>query len=63
MRSRYLQVPLKVAERASERYGWPLHVIDGARDDPAAEQPEEFVRALRSALAHQDHHDTRKEAL
>lgn len=57
-----LQVPLKVAQRASERYGWPLHVIDGARDDPAAEQPDEFARALRSALAHEDHHDPRKQA-
>lgn len=46
-----LQVPLRAAERASERYGWPLHVIDGARDDPAAEQPDAFVAALRSALA------------
>lgn len=56
-----LQVPLKAAERASERYGWPLHVIDGARDDPAAEQPEAFIAALRSALAHEDHRDTRKD--
>lgn len=47
-----LQVPLRAAERASERYDWPLHVIDGARDDPAAEQPEAFVEALRRALAH-----------
>lgn len=45
-----LQVPVQAAERASERYGWPLHVIDGARDDPAAEQPDAFIRALRSAL-------------
>lgn len=47
-----LQVPLKTAERASERYGWPLYVIEGAADDPAAEQPEAFIRALRSGLAH-----------
>lgn len=46
-----LQVPLRTAEMASERYGWPLHVIDGARDDPAAEQPDAFVAALRYALA------------
>lgn len=45
-----LQVPLKAAERASERYGWPLYVIDGARDDPASEQPEAFLEALHSAL-------------
>jgi pimeloyl-ACP methyl ester carboxylesterase len=41
-----LQVPVRAAERASERYGWPLHVIDGGRDDPAAEQPDAFIRAL-----------------
>jgi pimeloyl-ACP methyl ester carboxylesterase len=45
-----LQVPLKAAEKASERYGWPLFVIDGARDDPAAEQPEAFLEALRNGL-------------
>ncbi len=54
-----LQIPLKTAERASQRYGWPLHVIEGARDDPAAEQPEAFVRALRHALAEShDRHRT-----
>lgn len=57
-----LQVPLKAAERASERYGWPLHVIEEARDDPAAEQPEAFIGALRSALAHADPHHTSEEA-
>jgi pimeloyl-ACP methyl ester carboxylesterase len=46
-----LQVPLRTAERASRRHGWPLHVINDARDDPAAEQPEAFVAALRAALA------------
>jgi pimeloyl-ACP methyl ester carboxylesterase len=56
-----LQVPVRAAERASERYGWPLHVIDHARDDPAAEQPDTFIRALRSALTG-DHHDTSKDA-
>jgi pimeloyl-ACP methyl ester carboxylesterase len=43
-------VRLNVAEVASERYGWPLHVIDGARDDPAIEQPRAFLEALRTAL-------------
>lgn len=57
-----LQVPVRAAERASERYGWALRVIDGARDDPAAEQPDAFVRALRSVLDRQDHDDTRKDA-
>jgi pimeloyl-ACP methyl ester carboxylesterase len=41
---------LNVAEAASVRYGWPLHVIDNARDDPAIEQPAAFLRALRTAL-------------
>lgn len=45
-----LQVPLRAAERASQRFGWPLHVIDGARDDPAAERPADFVAALRHAV-------------
>jgi pimeloyl-ACP methyl ester carboxylesterase len=43
-------VRLSVAEVASERYGWPLHVIEGARDDPAIEQPQGFLEALRTAL-------------
>lgn len=41
---------VEVAEAAGARYGWPLQVIDGARDDPALEQPDAFLRALRSAL-------------
>jgi pimeloyl-ACP methyl ester carboxylesterase len=45
-----LGVRLKVAEAASARYGWPLHVIEDARDDPAIEQPEAFLGALRTAL-------------
>jgi pimeloyl-ACP methyl ester carboxylesterase len=45
-----LQVRVEVAERASQRYGWPLYIVDGARDDPGAEQPEAFLEALRSAL-------------
>lgn len=46
-----LQVSLRTAEAASRRYGWPLHVIEDARDDPAAEQPTDFVTAVRAALA------------
>ena len=34
---------LRVAEAASERYGWPLHVIEHAGDDPPIEQPEAFL--------------------
>jgi pimeloyl-ACP methyl ester carboxylesterase len=45
-----LAVPLSVAEAASARYGWPLHVIENARDDPAIEQPDAFLEALRTAL-------------
>ncbi len=46
-----LQVPLGVAEEAGTRYGWPLHVIDAAGDDPAMEQPVAFIAALRASLA------------
>src|SRR5215217_7727461 len=45
-----LQTRLSVAEAASARYGWPLHVIEGARDDPFFEQPEAALHALRAAL-------------
>ena len=43
-------VQLNVARLASERYGWALHVIEDARDDPAIEQPQAFLEALRTAL-------------
>jgi pimeloyl-ACP methyl ester carboxylesterase len=46
-----LATPLHVAEAASERYGWPLHVIDDCGDDPPLEAPEQFLAALRTALA------------
>jgi pimeloyl-ACP methyl ester carboxylesterase len=45
-----LQTPLRVAEAASARYGWPLHIIDGARDDPFFEQPVAALRALLTEL-------------
>lgn len=45
-----LGMPLHIAEAASARYGWPLHVIEDARDDPALEQPEAFLAALHAAL-------------
>ena len=41
-------VPLAVAEAASVRHGWPLHVIDDARDDPAVERPAAFLAALQA---------------
>ncbi len=40
---------LRIAEAASERYGWPLHVIEDAADDPPRDQPEAFLDALRLA--------------
>ena len=45
-----LATRLRVAEAASARYGWPLHVIENCADDPRIEQPEAFLRALRLAL-------------
>jgi pimeloyl-ACP methyl ester carboxylesterase len=42
--------PLSIAEEASKRLGWNLRVIDNAADDPALEQPEAFMVALRSVL-------------
>jgi pimeloyl-ACP methyl ester carboxylesterase len=47
---RDLQVRLQVAEAASARHGWPLHVIEHAGDDPALEQPNAFLRSLHAAL-------------
>lgn len=41
---------LAVAEAASARFGWPLHVIDAAGDDPPIEQPAAFLRALAAAI-------------
>lgn len=45
-----LATPLAVAEAASARHGWPLHVIEDCADDPPVEQPEALVDALRRAL-------------
>jgi pimeloyl-ACP methyl ester carboxylesterase len=42
--------PLSIAEEASKRFRWNLRVIDDAADDPALEQPEAFLTALRAAL-------------
>ena len=46
-----LATRLPIAEAVSARYGWPLHVIENAGDDPPMEQPEAFLKALRSVLA------------
>lgn len=43
---------LSVATAVSERYGWPLHVVEDAADDPARDRPRAFVEALRASLSH-----------
>jgi pimeloyl-ACP methyl ester carboxylesterase len=45
-----LATSLTVAEAASARYGWPLHVIEECADAPALEQPESLVATLRVAI-------------
>jgi pimeloyl-ACP methyl ester carboxylesterase len=45
-----LATPVRIAEAASVRHGWPLHVIEDAADDPTIDQPEAFLHALRDAL-------------
>jgi pimeloyl-ACP methyl ester carboxylesterase len=42
--------PLAVAEEASARFGWPLHVIENCNDDPPVEQPDALLRILHVAL-------------
>ena len=42
---------LRIAERASVRYGWPLHVVEDAGHF-AVEQPEAYRAALWAALGH-----------
>lgn len=44
---------LKKAEKVSDRFGWPLHVVDGVADDPARDRPEAFHTALHRALGDQ----------
>lgn len=46
-----LQVPVRVAERASSHYGWPLHIVEHCADDPAVEQPAQFLDALMRSIA------------
>jgi pimeloyl-ACP methyl ester carboxylesterase len=38
-------VRLPVAEAASRRYGWPLHILDDAGNEPALEAPDAFLAA------------------
>jgi len=43
-------VPLRVAEEAHTRLGWPLHVVEDAGHVPHVDCPESFLRALRDAF-------------
>lgn len=42
-----LATPLQTAEKTAEQFGWPLHVIEDAADDPPLEQPDAFLAAIR----------------
>lgn len=41
---------LSIAEESSERFGWPLYVVEDARDDPKLERPDSFMQAFVAAL-------------
>lgn len=41
---------LHIAETASRKHGWPLHIIEESRDDPKLERPEAFCRVLHDIL-------------
>lgn len=41
---------LKIAEVASAKYGWPLHIIEDTRDDPKLERPEAFVHTFNVVM-------------
>jgi pimeloyl-ACP methyl ester carboxylesterase len=43
-------VPLRIAELASSKFGWPLHVVDEVGHVPHIEHPEAFLGAVRTAL-------------
>ena len=43
-------VPLRIAELASTKFGWPLHVVEDAGHVPHIEQPEGFLRTLGAAV-------------
>lgn len=43
-------INFRVAQRASKRFRWPLHVIPDAADDPPRDQPEAFLGALKDAV-------------
>lgn len=41
---------LGIAKKASDRYGWPLYIIENTRDDPKLERPEAFTKVLWKIL-------------
>jgi len=43
-------IRLQIAEAASARYGWALHIIEDCADDPPRDRPREFMKALRSIV-------------
>jgi pimeloyl-ACP methyl ester carboxylesterase len=43
-------MPLRTAQAASARYGWPLDVIEDAGHFLMVDQPEAFLRSLQAAL-------------
>ncbi|SHN34881.1 alpha/beta fold hydrolase [Cryptosporangium aurantiacum] len=45
-----MATPVAVAEAASRKYGWPLHVIEDAADDPPLETPDAFLDVVRPLL-------------
>ena len=42
--------PLQVSRSASERFGWPLRIIEEAADEPPLEAPDAFAKALSDFL-------------
>ena len=43
-------IRLTTAKRASDRHGWPLHIIEASADDPPRDQPQAFLQVLRSVI-------------
>ena len=42
--------PLRIAELASAKFGWPLHVVEDTGHVPHIERPEAFLGALEAAV-------------
>lgn len=43
--------PLRLAETAHAKFGWPLHIIENAGHVPFIEQPEAYLDALATVIA------------